>query len=103
MTSDFAHAEAQRQREIASQRKREVRTRKRAQFREKASSNIRQWLKSLGLIVMFTLALTHRTELQQFVSLTYNQFMAGRGETDSPGVLKQSALAHEAEVNQASQ
>ena len=95
MSSDFGQAEAQRQSE--------VRARKRAEFREKAAGKIRQWLKSLALLAIFIAVLTHRTELQQFISLKYNQVMASRGQAGNSGSLQRSAFNHEDEVNQASQ
>jgi hypothetical protein len=102
MSSDFDRAEAQRQKEIDVRLAKYERALKKAQSRQSGGANLFHWFIFLTLVGAIAYTVTHRIELQQFASVKFNQYQA-RNQSGNQGNLRQSAINHEAEINQASQ
>ena len=98
-TSHFGEAEAQRRAEIHAQRKKAARAKSRERIKTGIFTSLRRGFSLFVMMAAVYVAYTHQEEIQKFVSSKVTQVVGGRF-SPSPGVLRQSALNHENEVNQ---
>ena len=102
MTSDLG-AETQRPVQEFAPHKNAEGGRKWAEWRAKFASSLRSLFTYAVIVTLAFLAFSHREELQRIVSRNLHRIVASRDTNPNSGSLRQNAVSHENEVDQASQ
>ena len=102
MNSDLG-TEAQRPAQEFAPRKNAEDMRKWAERRAKFASGLRSLFTYAVIVTLAFLAFSHREEMQRIISQNFHRIVASRDANPNSGSLRQNAVSHENEVDQASQ
>ncbi len=102
INSNFGEAEAQRRSEIHAQRQKAARAKSRERLKTSIFTSIRRGISLLIMMAALSYAYTHQEQIQKLLSTTITKAMGGQNSGNS-AALRQGAVNHENEVNQAAQ
>ena len=99
-SSDFGVAEVQRRKDIRVKSQKVVRIKNREKRTDRIFTSLKRAFTLLLMTTMVTSAYSHREGIERFVSSKMNRIAATHNYASASGMLRQSALNHEKEVDE---